>query len=134
LDTGDFAPWVIPIALGLGVVFDAFVHANLRFDAKQPFWKIWGHVLNTPHFHVWHHNREGPDLFGNYGNVLVVWDHLFGTVITKEHVPPSLGISADQALRNDALSLQLLRSRNTVASASPSARNPSPSAEIQPAE
>ena len=115
IDTTKFESWVIPVALGLGIFFDAFVHANMRFNAKHPFWRFWGSVLNTPHFHVWHHNRDGPELYGNYGNVLVIWDRLFGTVITKDHVPPLLGISADQALKNDPVSLQLLMLRGKPA-------------------
>lgn len=112
LDTTGFADWVIPTALAFGVFFDAFVHANLQFDPAKPFWRVWGKVLNNPHFHVWHHTREGPDIYGNYGNVLVVWDQMFGTVITKPELPPALGISADQAIKNDPLNLQLLTPRS----------------------
>ena len=111
LDVQQWSEWVVPWALGVGVLFDAFQHANLRFDLSKPWNKAWHMLFNNPHFHVWHHTRDGKKQDGNYGNSLVVWDRIFGTEVTKEHVPPLLGISAEQNLKNDPISLQLLRRR-----------------------
>ena len=111
IDTADFATWVIPSALGVGVLMDAFQHANIQMDMRKPWNRAWHMFFNNPHFHVWHHTREGPEIYGNYGNTLLIWDRLFGTEITQSYVPPSLGISSDQALENSPLGLQLLRRR-----------------------
>ena len=73
--------------------------------------KIWHMLLNNPHFHVWHHTRDGMKIDGNYGNSLLIWDRLFGTDVTQDNIPSNLGIAADQALQNDPISLQMLRSR-----------------------
>ena len=111
LDTSSFAPWVIPATLAIGVLFDGFQHANLHVDVRNPLFRAWNLLLNNPHFHSWHHTREGHECDGNYGNTLVIWDRLFGSEVTRP-VPPDLyGISADQALQNDPVSWLVLRRR-----------------------
>ncbi|RME24290.1 MAG: fatty acid hydroxylase family protein [Deltaproteobacteria bacterium] len=118
LDTSSFAPWVLPAALGIGVVADGFQHANLRLDYGHPFWRAWDRVLNNPHFHAWHHNAEGHVRDGNYGNTLTIWDRLFGSDVTGPLPPPVLGLSADQQLDESVLGLQLLRPPRDAAVAS----------------
>ena len=110
-DTRSFAEWIIPSVMLVGVFFDAFQHANISFDIQKPIQKIWHLLLNNPHFHVWHHTRDGMEIDGNYGNSLLIWDRLFGTDVTRENTPLELGITTEQALQNDPLSLQMLRSR-----------------------
>lgn len=107
-------PWVIPAVLVVGDVMDAFEHANLRLNPNNPVFKVWDKLLNSSHFHMWHHTREGqkPELDGNYGNTFVIWDRMFGTDVTKP-VPPELyGIEDKQALENTLLGWFLLRRRN----------------------
>jgi sterol desaturase/sphingolipid hydroxylase (fatty acid hydroxylase superfamily) len=111
MDTRSFADWVIPAAMSVGVFFDAFQHANIRMDLAKPWSRAWHMLLNNPHFHVWHHTRDGELRDGNYGNSLLVWDRLFGTDVTRPELPSALGIPDGQALRNDPLGLQLLRPR-----------------------
>jgi lathosterol oxidase len=114
MDTSSFAEWVIPATMAIGVVFDGFQHANLRVDVNNPLFKVWNLLLNNPHFHSWHHTREGHVCDGNYGNTLVIWDRLFGSEVTRP-VPPDLyGISADQALQNDPVSWLVLRRRKAA--------------------
>ncbi len=105
------ASWVIDATFGIGIFFDAFQHANLRFNLKNPFCRAWHLFLNNPHFHVWHHIRWGADADGNYGNTLIIWDRLFGTDVTEEYVPTELGLTEQKALKNNPLSLQLLQKR-----------------------
>ena len=111
-DSRGFAPWVLPTALGIGVLADAFQHANLRIASRHPFWRAWGRVLNNPHFHAWHHTREGHLCDGNYGNTLTIWDRLFGSEVTRDEAPAQLGLASDQALSESVLGLQLLRPRS----------------------
>ena len=110
-DTRSFEEWVVPSVMLIGVFFDAFQHANISFNIQKTPQKIWHLLLNNPHFHVWHHTRDGREVDGNYGNSLLIWDRLFGTDVTQEYIPLELGITADQALQNDPISLQMLRSR-----------------------
>ena len=60
-------------------------HANLSFD-----WGPLRYVLNSPRMHVWHHDVEVHGKGGqNFGQVLSVWDWMFGTVYwPKDHERP----------------------------------------------
>ena len=108
LDTRGWSPWVLPAVMGVGIVFDGFQHANLRFPA-QGLGAIWGRVFNNPHFHAWHHTDEGHVIDGNYGNSLTVWDRLFGSEVTQPGLPTAFGLRPEDALQNDPLGWQLLR-------------------------
>ena len=109
LETSTWPSWVLIAALSVGAVFDAFQHANLSWNCAHPVARVWGVLFNHPHFHAWHHVREGSRCDGNYGNTLVIWDRMFGSEVTGEELPEALGLEPDQALRNDLLSMQLLR-------------------------
>lgn len=113
-DVTTFAPWVIPAAFGIGVVMDAFQHSNMEFDLTRPWNRAWHRVLNNPHFHAWHHTRDGALCDGNYGNTLLLWDRLFGTEVTRPVLPALYGLEGDQALTNDLVSWQLLRNRDAA--------------------
>ncbi|MEC7946098.1 MAG: sterol desaturase family protein [Myxococcota bacterium] len=114
MDTSSFAPWVIPAAMAIGVLFDGFQHANLRVDVENPLFRAWNLLFNNPHFHSWHHTRDGHLQDGNYGNTLVIWDRLFGSEVTQPGSPALYGVGGDQALQNDPLSWLLLRRREAT--------------------
>ncbi len=109
LDVTSWAGWVLPAALSIGAVFDAFQHANLAWNPKHPLARVWNILLNHPHFHAWHHTRDGSRCDGNYGNTLVIWDRMFGSDVTGEALPEAYGLERDQALQNDLIGMQLLR-------------------------
>lgn len=111
-NTAQLEPWVLPAALAVADVFDAFEHANLRWSEEHWLVRAWGRVFNNPLFHSWHHTRDGSLCDGNYGNTLVIWDRMFGTEVTRPQPPALLGLEADQALDDQSLiGLQLLRRR-----------------------
>lgn len=112
LDISSFAPWVLPAALGVGVVFDAFEHSNLRMNSRSKVFKVWDILLNSPHFHSWHHTREGKKYDGNYGNTFVIWDRMFGTEVTREDPPEEYGIVEWDTLEESVLGWWLLRPRD----------------------
>jgi len=60
--------------LALGV--QAAAHANLRFPLAPPWL---GALLVTPAQHHLHHSPECADTDSNYGEVLNLWDRIFGT-------------------------------------------------------
>ena len=109
IDVSTWSVWVLPASLAVGAVFDAFQHANLVWNPKHPAAVIWGMVLNHPHFHAWHHTRDGERCDGNYGNTLVIWDRLFGSDVTGPELPEAYGLDTSQALENSFLSMHLLR-------------------------
>ena len=109
-DIRSWSEWMLPSVLLVGTFFDAFQHANIRFDIEHPRGKMWHKLLNNPHFHAWHHVRDVEGQDGNYGNVLLIWDRTFGTDVTQDQLPDALGLNISQALHtSDPLSLQLLR-------------------------
>lgn len=52
----------------------AFQHANLDYKLG-PF----RYVFGVAEMHRWHHKREFEDAQVNFGEVWLIWDHLFGT-------------------------------------------------------
>lgn len=113
-DIRTWSEWMLPSVLLVGTFFDAFQHANIRFNIAHPVGGLWHTLLNNPHFHAWHHVRDADGQDGNYGNVLLLWDRVFGTEVTQETLPESLGLNDTQALdTSNPLSLQLLQ-RPTV--------------------
>jgi sterol desaturase/sphingolipid hydroxylase (fatty acid hydroxylase superfamily) len=107
-DLSSVPAWFLPTLLMPGVVFDAFEHGNLPFDVRRPVQRLWDRVLNNPHFHAWHHTSDGHLRDGNYGNVLTVWDRLFGTCVSTDDLPEAMGLDASSTLRNGVLPLQAL--------------------------
>lgn len=80
----------------VGTLIGHLNHANIRFD-----WGPLRYVLNSPRFHVWHHDRELHGRHGqNFAIVLSVWDWIFGTAYFPREVeqPHSLGFEGDEAL------------------------------------
>jgi sterol desaturase/sphingolipid hydroxylase (fatty acid hydroxylase superfamily) len=109
MDATTFQPWVISAAMGVGIVFDCLQHANISMDMTKPHNKAWNLLLNNPHFHSWHHTRDGSLCDGNYSNTLIIWDRIFGTEVTQPKPPELYGLDDSQAIENSLLGWQLLR-------------------------
>jgi len=67
-----------PIAVGAWLSFMsvhlAFQHANLDYRLGPD-----RSLLGVSEMHRWHHKREFEDAQVNFGEVWLIWDHLFGT-------------------------------------------------------
>lgn len=51
------------------------------------------YIFNTPGVHRWHHSRVLSESMHNYGEILMVWDLIFGThMIPKGRPPADIGI------------------------------------------
>jgi sterol desaturase/sphingolipid hydroxylase (fatty acid hydroxylase superfamily) len=111
LDVSSFEAWVVPGALALGIFFDCYQHANIAMDMSKPLNRGFNLLLNNPHFHSWHHTRDGDLRDGNYGNVLVVWDRIFRSQVTQALPPEAFGLPEDQQLQQDLVGLQMMRLR-----------------------
>lgn len=114
LDTQGWPEWVLIVAMGIGVVMDAFQHANIRWNPDHLLTRLWGVALNHPLFHSWHHTRDGHRCDGNYGNALVIWDRLFRSEVTGPAPPELMGLEPDQGLQPSLLGWHLLRPRSEV--------------------
>lgn len=110
-DVSAFEAWVMPAALSVGIIADAFEHSNLEFKLDSWWKKAWFATFNNPLFHSWHHTRDGHLKDGNYANALPLWDRLFGTEVTSPEPPELFGIDGDQRIDMSLLGMQLLRPR-----------------------
>jgi sterol desaturase/sphingolipid hydroxylase (fatty acid hydroxylase superfamily) len=72
-----FHPLAIAATIGLGLVYQFFLHTRLNITLGPLEW-----VLNTPTHHRVHHASNDRCLDRNYGSVLIIWDRLFGTFAT----------------------------------------------------
>lgn len=83
------AIWLLgipPVAVILYEIFDAsmavFTHANLRMSERLE--RALRLVLVTPAMHRIHHSTHQPETDSNYGATFSWWDHLFGTLRTRQ--------------------------------------------------
>jgi sterol desaturase/sphingolipid hydroxylase (fatty acid hydroxylase superfamily) len=104
--------------MGFGWVYVAYAivkvsviiaaHSSVRWDAwlyRQPAlrplaWLV-QRTISTPATHFAHHALYEDDgighYTGNYGNLLFIWDMLFGTAHITQRYPPAYGLSDDRA-------------------------------------
>lgn len=61
----------------LSVFFTYFTHANIGLPTGVD--KLLSYVIVTPNMHKFHHHHELPWTDSNYGNMLSIWDRIFGT-------------------------------------------------------
>jgi sterol desaturase/sphingolipid hydroxylase (fatty acid hydroxylase superfamily) len=65
-------------------IYGVLVHVHPRFVGKLGILDV---LVVTPSVHRVHHGRDVGYLDTNYGEVLTVWDHLFGTWVREVEVP-----------------------------------------------
>jgi sterol desaturase/sphingolipid hydroxylase (fatty acid hydroxylase superfamily) len=106
----------ILVYLGLGAVYPFYLvvklavicgaHSSVRWDAPlyrirwlRPLAWLLEHTISTPATHFAHHAMFDDDGIGhykgNYGNLLFVWDQLFGTAHFSRRYPPQVGLVDD---------------------------------------
>lgn len=49
-------------------------HANIDLQSGRLNW-----IVSTPEVHRWHHSTKASEANCNFGNALLIWDHVFGT-------------------------------------------------------
>lgn len=79
-------------------ISNLIAHTQLRLPAKME--RFLGFILVTPHIHSIHHHDVLPYTDSNYGDVLSIWDRMFGTYkeLNKNEICHGLDvISPDQA-------------------------------------
>jgi len=68
--------WAIAVALLIRGWWGYFIHADMPWTLG-----IFGKVLISPAAHRLHHIRDEELMGSNYGNMLTLWDRLFGTYV-----------------------------------------------------
>lgn len=89
----------------LSVLFTYWTHANLHL----PLWadKLLSYVIVTPNMHKFHHHNELPWTDSNYGNMLSVWDRLFGTFVYDDPKKIVYGVDIADHMDDEDLMVQL---------------------------
>ncbi len=87
------------------VFFTYWTHANVRLPAKLE--RALGYVIVTPHMHKVHHHHTLPHTDTNFGNMLSIWDRLFGTYGEIEEEQLVYGVDVANYEHADNLGYQL---------------------------
>ena len=64
-----------------------FIHSNTRTNLGPLKW-----IIVSPQFHRVHHSVETEHFDRNYGERLILWDWLFGTIVKDFNVYPNTGV------------------------------------------
>jgi len=89
----------------LSILFTYWTHANI----KLPLWldKALSTVIVTPNLHKFHHHRELPWTDTNYGNMLSIWDRIFGTFVYDNPHNIVYGVDIADHTDDESLKVQL---------------------------
>lgn len=91
-----FHPAAIGLVLGLGLIYQFFLHTALPIRLGLLEW-----VLNTPTHHRVHHASNESCLDKNYGSVLIVFDRMFGTFANApDHEALVFGLKGRESSNN----------------------------------
>lgn len=93
--------YAVYLVLKLTVIYGA--HSDVRWDAPlyrskwlSPLMWVVERMISTPATHSAHHGRHASDgvthYKGNFGNLLFLWDVLFGTAKITRRYPPAYGV------------------------------------------
>lgn len=81
----EVVTWLSAITAYIGLL----THCNIEMRFGPVSW-----IFNTPGLHRWHHSRDLREGNKNYGENLMIWDHLFGTYFDEDRRPPAdIGIA-----------------------------------------
>lgn len=89
----------------LSVLFTYFTHANIAL----PEWldKGMSFLIVTPNMHKFHHHFELPWTDRNYGNMLSIWDRIFGTFVYGDLDKIQYGIDIANHTDDENIGVQL---------------------------
>ena len=82
MSTLSLAPsQVIPYVIAVRAV-QLFAHSNIRLNARAE--SVINLLIVTPGTHQFHHSTHQPETDSNFGEVLTIWDRLFGTFTSPQ--------------------------------------------------
>lgn len=91
----------------LTVFFTYFTHADLALPPALD--ATLSRVIVTPTAHKFHHHESHPWTDRNYGNILSVWDRLFGTFVYDDPARIRYGVDTMPPARAGHFGYQLVR-------------------------
>ncbi len=87
------------------IPFTYFNHANISLPAA--FDKALSYIIVSPNMHKFHHHYELPWTDSNYGNVLSIWDRIFGTFVYDDPNKIQYGVDTADHINDESISSQL---------------------------
>jgi sterol desaturase/sphingolipid hydroxylase (fatty acid hydroxylase superfamily) len=89
----------------LSILFTYWTHANV----KLPLWIDKGltYIIVTPNMHKFHHHHQLPWTDSNYGNMLSIWDRIFGTFVYGDPNKIKYGVDVADHMEDENLGVQL---------------------------
>lgn len=89
----------------LSILFTYWTHANINL----PLWldKGLAYLIVTPNMHKFHHHYQLPWTDSNYGNMLSIWDRMFGTYVYADPEKIVYGIDIADHTDDENLKTQL---------------------------
>ena len=82
--------WVLLLRQTIQVFTTLFAHMNYHLPQKTDRWI--GLLFITPNLHRVHHHYQQPYTDRNYGDVLSIWDRMFGTFQNLPEEPLTFGV------------------------------------------
>jgi sterol desaturase/sphingolipid hydroxylase (fatty acid hydroxylase superfamily) len=92
--------WALIFRQFIQIASNVFAHANFRLPIKVD--KIVGLLFITPNLHHVHHHFELPYTDSNYGDVLSIWDRMFGTFMELDAKYTVFGVDTHMAVEENA--------------------------------
>ena len=89
----------------LSVLFTYWTHANIALPLNID--KTLSYLIVTPGVHKFHHHREMPWTDKNFGNMLSIWDRLFGTFVYGERKNIVFGVDRADLLDDQSFTALL---------------------------
>lgn len=80
--------YAVAVVALYGSIHSRMVHANVKLNLG-----VLGFVFASPQFHRVHHSIDPAHRDKNFGGILSVFDHLFGTAYPDRDIYPATGIS-----------------------------------------
>ena len=84
--------WALIFRQFIQIESNVVVHSNFQLPSRLE--KIVGTVFVTPTLHHVHHHYKQPYTDTNYGDVLIIWDRIFGTCTSLQMAETKAGIDS----------------------------------------
>jgi len=89
----------------LSILFTYFTHANISLPPDLD--KGFSYIIVTPNMHKFHHHFKMPWTNRNYGNMLSIWDRIFGTFVYDDLAKIQYGIDFADHTDDENILVQL---------------------------
>ncbi len=89
----------------LSVLFTYWTHANIALPLNVDM--ALSYLIVTPGVHKFHHHRSMPWTDKNFGNILSIWDRLFGTFVYGDRGAIVFGVDRADHLNDESFTTQI---------------------------